>query len=82
MRKPIVLLSTTLLVAFALGFSYACLCSTQAQAKPFVCRLAVEPFTYCVDRGCPPGKMKCYECQGYDLNGEPCLCSLIGCVAQ
>lgn len=82
MRKPIVLLSTTLIVAFALGFGYAFMFTPQAQAKPFICRLAVEPFTYCVDRGCPPGQLKCYECLGTEPSGEPCLCSLIGCVEQ
>lgn len=81
MRKPILVLAT-LLVAFTMGFGYSVFVGTSAQAKPFVCKLAVEPFTYCVDRGCPPGQMKCYTCQGREPSGEPCLCSLIGCVAQ
>lgn len=80
MRRPFVIL-TALVVVFALGVSLAFL-FTEAQAKPNNCILTVEPFYYCVEsRACKgPGEMRCWQCLGYDLYGEPCLCTRVGCM--
>ena len=79
MRKTLTILATFVL-AFAIGVGSTMFLADSVDAKPTQCRLAVEPFLYCVDHpACKDGTQRCYECLGYDLNGEPCLCTFLGC---
>ncbi len=82
MRKVITIV-TVFTIAAVLGMGLAATVATQAEAKPpTVCKLAVYPFLVCEDspRCKDAGEQLCYECQGYDINGEPCLCSSVGCM--
>lgn len=81
MRKTLTILAT-FVIAFAIGIGSTVLLAGPADAAkpPVVCRLTVEPFQYCVDHpSCKNGTQRCWECQGYDLGGEPCLCTFLGC---
>lgn len=67
--------------AFAIGLSQVYLVGN-AQAKPFQCRLAIDPFLYCQpSSSCHgAGEMLCWECQGTEPDGTPCLCQRLGCM--
>ncbi len=81
MPKPLMILSV-FAVAFAFGVSLVCLFTAEAQAKPNNCILTIEPFYYCIESpSCKgPGEMRCWQCHGWDLYGEPCLCVRVGCM--
>lgn len=77
--KKTMLVAALFVFAFTLGLSQVLF--TEAQAKPTQCRLAIEPFLYCIpSNACKePGQMRCWECMGTEPDGTPCLCSLVGC---
>jgi hypothetical protein len=80
-RKSLVY-ATTLVVAFALGLGLAGVLPNDAQAKPTQCLLTIEPFYHCVDHpSCKGEEQRCWWCQGIEPGtGEPCLCTLVGCM--
>lgn len=76
-------LVTVICVLVFIGtFVFAFLTPGSLEAKPNMCVLTIEPFYYCIEsNSCKgPGEMKCWECHGWDLYGEPCLCARIGCM--
>ena len=81
MRKSVVLL-TTFVLAFALGFGLSNIFADSPQAKPNQCLLTIEPFYVCQPSpSCKnPGEQRCWECRGWDMYGEPCLCVRVGCM--
>jgi hypothetical protein len=86
-RKEILMSKTGMILAafvlaFTVGIGLAIFAAPETQAKPIVCKLAVEPFYYCEPHpSCHgPGEQRCWECQGVDLSGEPCLCARVGCM--
>jgi hypothetical protein len=73
--------ATTLVVAFALGIGLASVLPNDAQAKPMICKLTIEPFFHCIDHpSCKGGEQRCWYCLGVDQNGDPCLCDFVGCM--
>ena len=83
MRKVFSLFAVfTLAVVIGLGAAAAFATQSEAARAPIVCKLTFEPFLVCEEspRCKGEGELYCYECQGYDLNGEPCLCSRVGCM--
>ena len=81
MRKLSVLL-VAFVLAFTAGIIWSSVTADQVEAKPMICKLAVEPFLYCEpsNRCHGPGEEYCWQCQGIDQNGNPCLCSRVGCL--
>ncbi len=81
MRK-IVTVAVVFALALGLGIGLATVTATQVQAKPNDCLLTITPYLYCVasNRCHGPGEMFCYECNGRDVYGEPCLCTRVGCM--
>lgn len=81
MRK---ILTATLVFALAigLGIGLATISAGPLQAKPNDCLLTITPYYYCVDspRCHGVGEQFCYECNGVDMYGEPCLCTRVGCM--
>jgi hypothetical protein len=73
---------TILGLAFIVGLWLAAFFANDAQAKPNMCVLTIEPFYICEPHpSCHnPGEEKCIMCHGWDLYGEPCLCVRMGCM--
>jgi hypothetical protein len=73
---------TAFTLACILGIGLATTVAPQAEAKPIICKLAVFPYLVCEDspRCKGAGEQYCYECHGYDINNEPCLCYRVGCL--
>lgn len=81
MRKAGILMATFVL-AFAFGVIWSSFNGVAVEAKPTTCILAVTPFLVCEpsNRCKGAGEEFCYECQGWDPAGNPCLCRRIGCM--
>ena len=81
MRRALVI-ATSVVVVMALGLTLVSSLAYDAQAKPVQCILTVEPFVYCeqANRCRGEGEMLCWECLGVTPDGEPCLCSRLGCM--
>jgi len=76
-------LSLVFAAAFSFGLGLTLMNPGDALAKPpVVCKLLLEPFYSCEPAAqChEPGEELCYICLGRDLQGEPCLCSKVGCM--
>lgn len=69
-------------LAFAIGTAWSFFGAEDLQARPTICKLAVEPFLVCEPstRCHGAGEQYCYECQGVDPAGVPCLCRRLGCM--
>ncbi len=80
MNRPLVY-AATFVVAFAVGLGLTVF-TQDVQAKPNDCVLTIEPFLYCEDHPkCKgPGEQMCWECHGWDMYGEPCICTKLGCM--
>ncbi len=79
MRKVTFVLGV-FLFAFAIGALSAVFTAEDLEAKPTICVLAVEPFLVCEPSNrCKGGEQFCWECEGRDPAGNPCLCRRIGC---
>lgn len=85
-RKELCMRKMTYVTAFTLavilGVGLAAVVAEQAEAKPSDCLLTIEPYLVCEDspRCKGAGEQLCYECQGVDVYGEPCLCTRVGCM--
>jgi hypothetical protein len=80
MRKAGILLATFVL-AFAIGVVWSSFTAETLEAKPNICVLAVTPFLVCEPSNrCHDGEQYCWECQGRDPAGNPCLCRRVGCM--
>lgn len=80
MRKAGLVLGAFVL-AFAAGVIWSSVTAEPLEAKPFICKLAVEPFLYCEPSNrCKGDEQFCYMCQGVEPSGAPCLCSRVGCM--
>ena len=81
MRKAGVLLIAFVL-AFSAGVIWTSITAPDVEAKPTICVLAVTPFLVCEpsNKCHGAGEQFCWECQGRDPQGNPCLCRRVGCM--
>ena len=80
MRKMGFVLAT-FVIAFAAGTVWSLFTAENLEAKPNICVLAVEPFLVCEPSNrCKAGEQFCWECEGRDPAGNPCLCRRVGCM--
>lgn len=75
------LVMATFVFAFAIGTLWSLFAAAPLEAKPNTCILAVEPFLDChPSNRCDAGQEFCYECEGRDPAGIPCICRRVGCM--
>jgi hypothetical protein len=83
MMKRLIAFAAVFAVAFSFGLGLTVFTPEGVMAKPpIICKLMLEPFYVCnpAPQCHDPGEELCYLCLGRDLQGEPCLCSKVGCM--
>ena len=80
--KRLVALAAVFAVAFSFTLGLTLVTTDSVTAKPNDCLLTIEPFYDCQPsaRCKTPGEEYCYLCHGWDMYGEPCLCTRVGCM--